>query len=217
MWQPLFYFGRAKNVPISAPEFLLVAICALFSGCSDRSESLPVTIRSPSVGYPLAIKLRDKWAPGSYLTSVLVIWDYSEGAFEPQSIKHDFTVPGASSSIFNVTLDNIKHRAYASTNAAAPLSLTIAIPVVPPLDLSGKSSWEVLDMAKKVGLDNFCSAVEKRRGELSIYFHLEATDLATVWHVRARGWNKKGDIGQIQMEVDGTSGTITRCSSRQFQ
>jgi hypothetical protein len=91
-----------------------------------------------------------------------------------------------------------------------PSSLTFAIPVVPPLDLSGKTSWEVLNLARKAGLDDFCLDVERRGGEISISFHLDATETSTIWHVRGRGWDNAGEIALFEMEVDGVSGEMLR-------
>jgi hypothetical protein len=151
--------------------------------------------------------MQSSLAPGSHLKGVLVVWDRDRYDFEVRKVSYRFAFPGGGPGLA-VTLDNSKHLAYVESNAPSANGIDIVDPTL-PLELSTlKELQEIVQIAARGGLGDFCSLVTEKNE--NILFMLESTDNGPVWHVTADGWDQNGLVAQLRMDIDAVSGAVRK-------
>ena len=172
---------------------------------------LPNTISTVAMGYPYAVKLKDAVAPQAYLTGVLVDLDCSNNTFETESISYGFRIPNKKRTII-VLVDNVSRTAYSAV-ADDPNRFPIPESVqFQRFDLSQipKDISNVLAIAESSDLSEFCRIVPAE--DRNIYLRLGNGVSGITWSVVGDGWDQKGPIADLHIEINATNGVVIRHS-----
>jgi len=185
-----------------------LAVTVLLSGCSRTEESmaLPGPVTTAAGGFPLALQMQAREAPGTCLVRVLVVLDRDSTEFKVSKIVYGFAPILSGSRSYSVTVDNATHRAAGTNDTQGAQG--IPGPERLPVSLAGKDVWEVLQIAKESGLNDFCAFVSP--GHESILFQLESPDVGPVWHITADGWDPVRGTVLLRIDIDAGSGAVTR-------
>jgi hypothetical protein len=186
---------------------LALALTGLLWGCSraDHAMALPGPVTTAAGGYALAMQIQSEAAPRTYLSRVLVVLHRDGQDFEVAKVIYGFNSLMRDGSALQVTMDNTRMRAFIPTNSPGPAGRTVP-PEAPPVLLSGKDVWDVLEIAKRNGLGEFCAIVPP--GDETIFFQLEGSVEGSVWHITADGLNSQGPTAQLRMNIDAASGNV---------
>lgn len=194
----------------------LVALCVLVIGTliwlsvlRSGPLKLPNSVSTVAMGYPYAVKLKDAVAPQAYLAGVLVDLDYSNNTFEVESMSYGFRIPNEKRTII-VVIDNVSRTAYSAV-AEDPNRFPVPESVQfqrfdlsqIPTDLSN-----VLAIAESSGLSEFCKIVPAEAR--NIYLRLGGGESGITWSVVGDGWDQKGPIADLHIEINATNGVVIR-------
>jgi hypothetical protein len=196
----------------------LIVLCALVIAAlvwllvlRSSPLKLPNTISTVAKGYPYAIKLKNAVAPQAYLSGVLVDLDCSNNTFETESISYGFRIPNDKRTII-VLVDNISRTAY-SAAAEDPIRFPVPESVqFQKFDLSQIPTdvSNVLSIAESSGLSEFCRIVPAHAR--NIYLRLGGSGSGITWSVVGDGWDQKGPIADLHIEINATNGVVIRHS-----
>src|SRR5258708_451798 len=75
-------------------KIFVAAILLLLPACSEHhhqhSVALLETVTSPAASYPFALRWQSQLAPGTYLNSVLVVWERDRSSLKVGKIAYGF-------------------------------------------------------------------------------------------------------------------------------
>lgn len=177
---------------------------------SGNPLKLPNTVSTVAMGYPYALKLKNAVAPQAYLTGVLVDLDCSNDTFETESISYGFCIPNKKSSIM-VVIDNVSRTGYSAVEEDPRFPVPESVQFQRfdlsqiPTDISN-----VLVIAESSDLSEFCKIVPAEAR--NIYLHLGKTGSGITWLVVGDGWDEKGPIADLHVEINATNGVVVRHS-----
>lgn len=194
----------ALSVPVIAA---LIWLSILRSG----PLKLPNTISTVAMGYPYAIKLKNAVAPQAYLTGVVIDLGCSNNTFETESISYGFRIPDKKRTII-VLIDNASRTALsevADDPDRFPVPESVQFQKFDlsqiPTDIS-----KVLAIAQSSDLSEFCRIVPAEAR--NIYLRLGGGESGITWSVVGDGWDQKGPIADLHIEINATNGVVIRHS-----
>ena len=189
---------------------IISAIACLFVFRSAAPLQLPNAITTVAAGYPYAIKLKDSIAPGAYLCGVVVDLNSTNGNFQTESICYGFRIASENRTVL-VLIDNASHTAFPAV-ADDPNRFPAPSSAFRQLNLSEvfKDVPEVLDIAKAGDLGEFCRITPPK--DRNVDLRLFNGDSGLIWSVVGDGWDEKGPIADLSIQISPKTGTVIRHS-----
>jgi hypothetical protein len=201
--------NRAPIIMTSALLSLAVAVFLWWCSRGPQAVVLPTTITTVAAGYPFALQVKNQMAGDAHLTTVVVDIDREGSQFKTPQIVYGFASPKLNGRVFAITVDNVKHEAFAALDVPnSPDNPYTSASRSAPLDLSSiaKDIPDILDIAKTNGLDEFCMLASPTEGNVSLgLFNSQA---GPVWNVTGDGWDEKGPIADLAITVDARTGAV---------
>lgn len=185
---------------------IISAIACFFIFRSAAPIKVPNAIRTVAAGYPYATKLKDSIAPNAYLCGVVVDLDSTNGNFQTQSICYGFRIASESRTIL-VLIDNASHTAFPAV-ADDPKRFPVPLSPFRQLNLSevSKDVPEVLEIAKASDLGEFCRITPPKARNVDL--RLFNGDSGLIWFVVGDGWDEKGPIADLSIQINPTTGAV---------
>ena len=185
--------------------FGVVCYLFLFSGAKTLTLSNPVN--TVATGYPFAVQIKDSLERNSYLSGVIVDLDCATDSFKVRTITYAFRTKNKDHVLF-VVVDNASRTASALGAAETPRDPKIPSFVFQELNLSkiSKDIPEVLEIAKATKLAEFLKIVPPDARNLSLTLGGSASGGS--WHLGGDGWDEKGPIADLHIEINPETGAI---------
>lgn len=185
---------------------IISAIACLFIFRSAAPLKLPNDIRTVAAGYPYATKLKDSIAPNAYLCGVVVDLDSTNGNFQTQTICYGFRIASENRTIL-VLIDNASHTAFPAVTDD-PKRFPVPPPALRQLNLSevSKDVPEVLDVARASDLGEFCRITPPKDRDVDLW--LFNGDSGLIWLVAGDGWDEKGPIADLSIQINPKTGAV---------
>lgn len=189
---------------------VIVALLCFFTFRSVKPLKLPGMISTVTAGYPYAARLKDAVAADAYLSGVIVDLDCVSNAFQTRTITYGFRLADKNRTIL-VMLDNASRTAY-PVEAEDPKQFFVPASAFQKLDLSkiSKDIPDILEIARPAGLSEFCKIVPPDGRNIDL--RLGGGVSGATWSVVGDGWDQKGPIAFLSIEINSTTGTVTKQS-----
>jgi hypothetical protein len=191
----------ARTNPIIS--FSVLFMTGFLCGCTPGGKSVrvPGNVTNVTAGFPFALQIKSTMAKDAHLTTVLVDLDQEDGQLVVQQITYGFAVTNGPGRLVAICVNNLTHDASAMLDA----------PEIPKTPGIPSSNWLPLDLGavgKEIS-DVFALAPGKN-GNVSLT--LGNANTGVVWRVTGDGWDEKGPIADLSIEMDAKTGTVVHRS-----